>query len=95
MDNNILETIEASAYKGFTIKEVAHIIGAAPSEFEQLFTDETNEQVIAYKKGLYQAQADLRGQIMNSALSGSSPAQAEMTKYLKNASANLMNFDNG
>ena len=93
--NNLLETIEQSAYKGFTIKEVAHIIGAIPSDFEQLFSDESHEQVIAYKKGLYQAHSDLRAQIMNSALSGSSPAQAEMYKYLKNAGANLMTINNG
>lgn len=93
--DNLLEIIEQSAYKGFTIKEVAHIIGAVPDVFEELFSDESNEQVIAYKKGLYQAQADLRGQIMNSALSGSSPAQAEMKGYLKNAGANLMTINNG
>lgn len=90
-----LELIEASAYKGFTIKEVAHIIGVAPSEFELLFTDETATEVIAYKKGLYQAQADLRGQIMQSAISGSSPAQSEMNKYLKNAANELMLINNG
>lgn len=93
--DNTLETIEASAYKGFTIKEVAHIIGAIPSEFELLFAEEDKPEVIAYKKGLYQAQADLRGQIMQSAMSGSSPAQAEMKQFLKNAEASLMIINNG
>lgn len=90
-----LSIIEKSAYNGFTVIEVAHIIGVIPSDFEMLFTDETNVQVIAYKKGLYQAQADLRNQIMNSALSGSSPAQTEMKQYLNKASANLTIINNG
>lgn len=90
-----LSIIEKSAYKGFTVKEVAHIIGVIPSDFELLFSNETNAQVIAYKKGLYQAQADLRTQIMNSAISGSSPAQNEMKQYLKNASASLNLINNG
>ena len=93
--DNILEMIEASAYKGFTIKEVAHIIGKPPKEFELLFSDENIDFVIAYKKGLYQAQADLRAQTMQSALSGSSPAQSEMKKYLNNAAINLTVINNG
>ena len=93
--DNILETVEASAYKGFAIKEVAHIIGRAPKEFELLFSNENDELVIAYKKGLYQAQADLRSQTMQSALSGSSPAQSEMKKYLDNAAINLTVINNG
>lgn len=94
MDNE-LETIEQSAYKGFTIKEVAHIIGKDPKEFELLFSNENDAMVIAYKKGLYQAQADLRAQTMQSALSGSSPAQSEMKKYLDNAAINLTVINNG
>jgi hypothetical protein len=93
--DNTLEMIEASAYKGFTIKETAHIIGKAPKEFELLFSDENIDYVIAYKKGLYQAQADLRAQIMQSALSGSSPAQSEMKKYLDNAAINLNLINHG
>lgn len=90
-----IELIEASAYKGFTIKQVAHIIGIAPSEFELLFTIDTNPEVIAYMKGLYQAQADLRGQIMQSAMSGSSPAQTEMKGYLNKAESDLILINNG
>lgn len=90
-----LELIEASAYKGFTIKEVAHIIGVAPGEFELQFTDEKHVEVIAYMKGLYQAQADLRAQIMQSAVSGSSPAQTEMKGYLNKAESELMLINHG
>lgn len=93
--DNVLETIEQSAYKGFTIKEVAHIIGKAPKEFELLFSNEDDDMVLAYKKGLYQAQADLRAQTMQRALSGSSPAQSEMKKYLDNAAINFTVINNG
>jgi hypothetical protein len=91
IDKTVLETIEASAYKGFSVKEVAYIIGMPPKDFELKFADDNDACVISFRKGLYQSISDLREQIMQSALSGSSPAQAEMIKILKE-SVNELNF---
>lgn len=84
-----LQAIEAAAYKGFEVRQVAHIIGVPATDFELLFTQENHPAVIYYMKGVYQAQSDLREAVINSAISGSSPAQAEMKKHLDGAIASF------
>jgi hypothetical protein len=84
-----ISSVEAAAYKGFEVSQVAHLLGKPADDFELLFTQENNPAVIAYMKGLYQAQSDLREAVINSAISGSSPAQAEMKKHLDGAMASL------
>lgn len=84
-----LANIEQCAYKGFEIRQVAHLIGKPATAFEILFDDESHPAVLAYMKGLYQAQSDLRDAVISSAISGSSPAQAEMRKNLEAAMATL------
>ena len=89
-----LQAITDAAYKGFKVEQVAHLIGVPKEDFTFLFSDESHPAVIAYLKGVYQMQSDLRTAVMSSALSGSSPAQAEMKKHLDDAIASLK-FYNG
>jgi hypothetical protein len=89
-----LQAITDAAYKGFTVEQVAHLIGVSRKDFTFLFSDDSQAVVIAYLKGVYQMQSDLRTAIISSAISGSSPAQAEMKKHLDAAIASLK-FYNG
>lgn len=82
LDNTQIEAIELAAYKGFEVQQVAHLLGVPASDFELLFTIENHPATLAYMKGIYTAQSDLRQAIIDSAISGSSPAQAEMKKHL-------------
>ena len=84
-----LENIYQAAYKGFEVRQVAHLIGKSAIEFELLFEDEKHPAAISYMKGLYQAQSDLRDAVVSSAISVSSPAQAEMRKNLELAMISL------
>lgn len=84
-----LAGITDAAYKGFEVRQVAHLLGVPASQFELLFTDESHPATLAYMKGLYQAQSDLRDAVISSAISGSSPAQAEMKKHLDAALASF------
>lgn len=89
----MLQEIEQSASIGFDVIETAKLIGVPPSEFELLFVNDAHPAVIAYNKGLYQAECDLRSALMASALSGSTPAQVMMQGILKKTrnKLNLLN----
>lgn len=89
LTNEELACIEDAAYKGFEIKQVAHLLGKPVQDFELLFTEENHPAALSYMKGIYQAQSDLRAAVIQSAISGSSPAQAEMKKHLEGAMASL------
>lgn len=80
-----LDHIEKAAYKGFEVRQVAHLIGKPATAFSMLFNDEAHPAVISYMKGLYQSISDLRQAVIDSAISGSSPAQSEMRKNLEAA----------
>ena len=84
-----LAQIEEAAYRGFEIKEVAHLMGINPEIFELYFIQSNQSVTRAYLKGLYQAEYDIREAEMNSALSGSQPAQEGVKKNLKRASIKL------
>lgn len=86
-DTEQLNQIEMFASRAFTPRDVAIIIGVPVMEFEILFTDEKHTAFLAYEKGRLKALMDLRNNIYASALSGSSPAQAEIAKlFTKQAS---------
>jgi hypothetical protein len=85
----ILEVIEKAANVGFDVDAVAHLIEMNPEDFEVLFINPSHPAVIAYNKGFYQAEFDLRTAEMASALSGSQPAQEGMKKHLLKAAAKL------
>lgn len=84
-----LQQITDAAYRAFEPKEVAHLLGKPPAEFLQLFMDESHPAVIAYFKGIYQVQSNLRAALIDSALSGSSPAQTELKKHIEKANTEL------
>jgi len=88
-DSETLEIIEKAAYVGFDVDAVAHLIGITPEAFELLFINQSHPGVIAYHKGFYQAEFDLRTAEMSSALSGSQPAQEGMKKHLLKAASKL------
>lgn len=96
INSEALASIEKAAYYGFEINEVADLIGIQKESFELLFVREENHPAVkAYQKGLYQAEFDLREAEMNSALSGSQPAQEGMKKHIKKASNKLKEISNG
>jgi hypothetical protein len=87
LSEEALVVIEKAAYLGFEVEEVAHLIEVGSNWLELLFANKPDHPAVkAYKKGLYQAEFDLRQAEMNSALSGSQPAQEGMKKHLKKAS---------
>ncbi|MCK6611557.1 MAG: hypothetical protein L6Q78_11015 [Bacteroidia bacterium] len=84
-----LQQITDAAYRAFEPREVAHLLGKPASEFTKLFYDESHPAVIAYLKGIYQVQSNLRAALIDSALSGSSPAQNELKKHIDKAYTEL------
>jgi len=92
----MLTIVEKAAYVGFEVVEVAALIEVGSNYLELLFAHKPDHAIVkAYKKGLYQAEFDLREAEMNSALSGSQPAQEGMKKHLRKASNKLKEIDNG
>lgn len=80
-----LNNVEISAYRGFEVQQIAHLLGRPVQEFKLAFNQENSPIAMRFYKGVYQAQSDLRASIIESALSGSSPAQAEVKKFLDSA----------
>lgn len=96
LSEEALIIIEKAAYVGFEVEEVAHLIEVGSNWLELLFAHNPDHPAVkAYKKGLYQAEFDLREAEMNSALSGSQPAQEGMKKHLKKASNKFKGLTNG
>lgn len=76
----ILEEITRLAAAGFEPREIAFMLGVAPSVFIPRCKDEDDEISIAYFKGFYTSELSIRESILSLARSGSSPAHTMALK---------------
>lgn len=84
-----LQQVELFASRGFTFKQITIILDLSEEECEFALSNRSSTFYKAYMRGFLKAEMDLRNAIYNSALSGSSPAQAEMIKFFKDAVSEL------
>lgn len=78
-----LETIEKLAGLFYTPKQIATILEIDSEIFEAQINAEAGNIYKAYSKGYFQADIELRKSITQSALAGSSPAQAMLRELQK------------
>lgn len=81
-----LETIEALAKTFFTIHEVAVILQLDILDFKLEMKNQNSKAYLAYYKGFYEQKRELQKSIIDLALRGSSPAQAQALRFLDSAS---------
>jgi hypothetical protein len=82
-DQEQLNQIELFASRAFSPRDIAVILSVPVQDFEFRFTNNEDPAFLAFEKGRLRAELDLRNNIYASAISGSSPAQAEMEKLFK------------
>ena len=86
LEGTILERIVHLAGLVYTPGEIAIILEVDPEELDNEVISESGEIYTAYMKGYYKSDVELRKSITESALQGSSPAQAmlrDIQKILK------------
>jgi len=86
LESTKLEMIEQLAGLFYTPREIAIILEVDPEELDNEVISESGEIYTAYMKGYYKSDVELRKSITESALQGSSPAQAmlrDIQKILK------------
>lgn len=87
-----LKEVESFASLAFSPRDIAVILCIPVDDFEQLFAIETSPIFLAFERGRLKALKDLRAAIYNTAISGSSPAQAEIIKLFKSQSTEINKF---
>lgn len=75
-----LTEIEKFAALGCTIDEVCIILGVPKMEWKIMMIDESSPAFLAYHKGILLSVCQVREAVLNSAISGSGPAQMLMKK---------------
>ncbi len=80
LSNDQLQEVERLSAAAYTPREVAFILGIKPAEFIAQVKDEDSEAAIAYFKGLYSSELNVRESILLLARNGSSPAQTMANK---------------
>ena len=84
-----LSEVEKFAGLGCTPREIAIILQVPTEEFYRELMDEQSNVYSRYHRGLLLAVCQVREAVLNSAISGSGPAQAEMRKYFQKAIVEL------
>ena len=85
----LLNEITRLGAAGFEPREIAFMLGVAPSEFIPRVKNEDDEISIAYFKGFYTAELSVRESILSLARSGSSPAHTMALKLFYETRSNL------
>lgn len=88
-----LAMVEEMAGTGFSLQEIAEVIEADPTAFQEAFEQKDTEVYRRYRKGYLLAQFQLRKRIFKDAGHGSSPAQTLAKKIMDEAAYKMMHHE--
>lgn len=90
MNKETLDEIENFGKLAFTPEQVAIIVGVSPEAMKKEIEDKAGEMYMAYYRGVFKREGELRTVLMDQALSGSTPAAAMANDLFQKLKLELM-----